>query len=116
MDFTALNFDAFVGPIIGIVIILIIGAILAKLLKINIKFSKAGFEFLSSEQSSPDNVKLLLESLFQHQRNSLEKIRLTQEKITTLPAFHSWFYSEHRAYAASQSDPEDLPTELLESY
>jgi hypothetical protein len=52
----------------------------------------------------------------ERERSSLEKIRITQEKITSFQAFHTWFYREHRAYAASQSDPENIPTDLLESY
>jgi hypothetical protein len=49
------------------------------------------------------------------EKKSLGKLRKTQDTITTLAAFQTWFYTEHAAYAV-KIQPERLSGDILESY
>ena len=46
---------------------------------------------------------------------SLEKLRMTQDTITTLASFQTWFYTEHSAYAVKKQ-PDKLSGDVLASY
>ena len=75
-------------------------------IKYNIEFVRTPDADLASE---------ILAARIQREKNSLDKLEITKQKITTLKEFLIWFYSEHKAYAPNLS-PRPLSEDELKSY
>ena len=73
--------------------------------------SQLSFESVPDQGLSPQ----ALNARKIREKKSLVKLRKTQDKITTLAAFQTWFYTEHSAYAV-KIEPERLSGDVLESY
>jgi len=69
------------------------------------------FESVPNKGLSPEALKTRIS----REKKSLEKMRQTQLDITTLDAFHAWFYYQHTAYSVA-SQPDKAAGDVLESY
>ncbi len=69
------------------------------------------FESVPNKGLSPEALKTRIS----REKKSLEKMRQTQLDITTLDAFHAWFYYHHTAYSVA-SQPDKAAGDVLESY
>lgn len=72
---------------------------------------KLSFESVTNQGLSPQ----ALAARVQREENSLQKLNLTRQGITTIDDFQTWIYTEHKAYAV-HNKKENLSEDELKSY